>query len=71
MMGQLSLFLEAELPTSGSQEVLRMSKRTGADAQLARYLKEEELGAIRDAVEDVWRTVRGRRNRVEEAERLK
>jgi len=70
-MGQLSLFFEAELPEEACQKVKRLSKQTEADAQLARYLKEEELGAIRDAVEDVWRTVRGRRNRVEEAERLK
>ena len=48
-----------------------MSKRAGADVQLTRYLNEEELGAVRDAVEDVWRTIRGRRNWVEEAERLK
>ena len=47
-----------------------MSKRAGANVRLTRYLNEEELGAVRDAVEDVWRTIRGHRNRVEEAERL-
>ncbi len=48
-----------------------MSKRVGAGVEFTRYLKQEELEAIRDAVEEVWRTIRGHRNRVEEAERPK
>lgn len=48
-----------------------MTKRIGANVRLTRYLREDELGELINVVEDVWRTIRGDRDRVAKAGQLK
>ena len=51
--------------------MMSMSKRIGANVRLTRYLNEEELNAVRDAVEEMVETIKTGRPRARESAQLK